>query len=256
MKHLAHHLLSGHRPQPRPKDDRSASTSLDDSEFGSVTIRRDARAKHVRLRMLPDGTLSITLPKYAAISNARKILDNSRPEIRKWRSKHQSEQVDFADGQKIGHSHTLRVHANTITKPYAKIQLLNIHLHLPTNLSIDSAASRSVLMPEIKKALTKEAKSYLPRRLRYLADQFGFSYAKTRFGTPKGRWGSCSSTGTISLNVSLMNLENELIDYVLIHELCHTKQMNHSSEFWSLVEQCLPNYKNLRRQLKNTRPLV
>lgn len=102
--------------------------------------------------------------------------------------------------------------------------------------------------------LRKKAKAYLPGRLAALAAEHGFRYQKARLSSAGTRWGSCSSRGTISLNIALMRLDQELIDYVIIHELCHTRQMNHGPAFWSLVEQYCRKYKQLRRQLRNKKP--
>lgn len=257
MNHLVRPLLRAKRQSTAPGD-RSVSTSLDDAEFGAVTIRRNARSRYVRLRMQPNGELVVTMPPRAALTSAQRLIDSSRSDIRKWRASHLTKQPIYRSGDLIGHSHKLVV--ITLPDPNARASVrtkqLEICLYLPQGGEVESAETQRLLFPEIKKALTKQAKAYLPRRLKYFADQHDFSYAKTRFATQRGRWGSCSSSGTISLNINLMTLSHELIDYVLVHELCHTKQMNHSVKFWALVENILPNYKTLRKELKTKHPIA
>jgi predicted metal-dependent hydrolase len=92
--------------------------------------------------------------------------------------------------------------------------------------------------------------------LKDMAQRYGFSYQRLRFSHSGGRWGSCSSTGTISLNIALMKLSDDLIYYVLAHELSHTRQMNHSAAFWREVSQIDPRYKLHRQQLKRQSPIV
>ena len=97
----------------------------------------------------------------------------------------------------------------------------------------------------------KQAKAYLPGRLAELAAQHGFSYNQVRIKHNVSNWGSCSVKKNINLNLNLMRLPAELRDYVMLHELCHLKYMNHGKEFHALLESIYPNHKALRRQLRD-----
>ena len=100
-------------------------------------------------------------------------------------------------------------------------------------------------------ALRKKAKSVLPVQLAALAKIHGFEYTDVRIRKSKTRWGSCSSKGMINLSLYLMLLPEHLIEYVLLHELCHTVQMNHSPAFWALLNRCTQNRVNeLRREIR------
>ena len=100
------------------------------------------------------------------------------------------------------------------------------------------------------KTLKKQAHDYLPKRLDYLAQKFGFSYNRVFLRNQKTRFGSCSWCNNINLNISLMRFDKEVIDYVILHELCHTRIKNHSKAFWQEVERVCPNYKQLKQRLK------
>ena len=104
--------------------------------------------------------------------------------------------------------------------------------------------------PEVAE-LRKQAKAYLPGRLAELAAQHGFSYNQVRIKHNVSNWGSCSVKKNINLNLNLMRLPAELQDYVMLHELCHLKYMNHGKEFHALLESICPNHKELRRQLRD-----
>jgi predicted metal-dependent hydrolase len=83
-----------------------------------------------------------------------------------------------------------------------------------------------------------------------LSERSGFSYKKITIRSQKTRWGSCSAKGRLSFNYRLMKFRKEAIDYVIIHELCHLKEMNHSKKFWDLVEGFCPDYVNLKKELR------
>jgi predicted metal-dependent hydrolase len=227
--------------------------TITDEEFGTITVRRSARATQVRLRVAPDGTLRASMPLYAPLFLLKRLVKSSRPQLRKMLDQAQP-QTKYYDGQQIGKSHTLIVKPGTHTSVTSTKQ--HIIATLPHSKTLnDPDVVRGIRDASIS-ALRLEAKSYLPKRLKYLGEQLGFTYEKVRFSHASSRWGSCSSTGTISLNIALMKLPFELIDYVIVHELAHTVEMNHSQQFWELVLQGDPQYKAHRRALKQEAPSI
>ena len=98
--------------------------------------------------------------------------------------------------------------------------------------------------------LYEKAKSYLPKRTEELADKFNLVINKVTVRRQKTRWGSCSGKKNISLNYKLLQFDQEVIDYVIVHELCHTVYMNHSTEFWILVARVIQNYKKYKSVLR------
>lgn len=99
-------------------------------------------------------------------------------------------------------------------------------------------------------ALAEEALKVIPERVEYFAKVIGVTYGKITVRNQKTRWGSCSSKGNLNFNCLLMLAPPEVLDYVVVHELCHRKQMNHSKAFWLEVEKVLPDYKEARKWLK------
>jgi predicted metal-dependent hydrolase len=80
---------------------------------------------------------------------------------------------------------------------------------------------------------------------------YNFGYGRVSVKNQKTRWGSCSKKGNLNFNYKIVHLPEKLVDYLTVHELCHLKEMNHSGNFWNLVGQTVPNYRQLRRELKN-----
>ena len=96
----------------------------------------------------------------------------------------------------------------------------------------------------------KAAREYFPKRVSHYARMLGVTYGKISIRDQKTRWGSCSSEGNLSFNWRLILAPPDVLDYVVIHELCHRKEMNHSKEFWALVESLMPEYKERRKWLR------
>lgn len=229
--------------------------TIQDKEFGKITIRRSAKATQVRIKVAPDGTLRASAPIYAPLFLVKRLLNNSRDEIKKILN--QSKPIySYKNGMQVGKSHTLIIQKTDSKKLEVTTHGQQIIVRLPFNVNIyDKEVSQKIREAFIS-ALKLEAKSYLPRRLSFLAQKYGFVYSRLRFSHASSRWGSCSSSGTISLNIALMKLPFEIIDYVIIHELSHTVQMNHSSKFWEVVSTADPNYKSHRHFLKTQNPSI
>lgn len=228
---------------------------IQDEEFGKITVRRSARASQIRVRVSPDGTLRASLPLYAPMFLVKRLLKSSRHELRSILAQAPVSE-SYENGMQIGKSHSLIVVQEQSTTLKVTRRGQRIEISLPSNKSLEDTDVTRAIRDATISALRLEAKSYLPKRLSYLSSKLGLTYEKVRFSHAGGRWGSCSATGTISLNIALMKLPFELIDYVIIHELSHTKHMNHSPEFWELVAQGDPDYRTHRRTLKLENPSI
>ena len=100
-----------------------------------------------------------------------------------------------------------------------------------------------------EKELRERAKSVLAQRTAYFARQIGVTYGRITVRDQKTRWGSCSQTGNLNFNFRLILAPLEVLDYVVVHELCHRRQMNHSAQFWQEVAQVLPDYRKRKAWL-------
>ena len=230
-----------------------AVTTLRDEEFGEVIVNRSRTTRRLTLRVDARGNVRIGLPFYTPLYIAKNFLREQRDFVSKKLTELQQKQPYLEQGSLIGKSHTLAITHGV--KPGSRLAGTQLIVTLPQDISAASPEGQKLLRTASRKALRTQAGAYLERRLAYLAQQHGFTYQNVRFSSATTRWGSCSSGGTISLNVALMHLPFELIDYVIIHELCHTKQMNHSARFWALVEAIAPDYKECRRQLRSFQPI-
>lgn len=123
------------------------------------------------------------------------------------------------------------------------------HLRLIKKRKEESFKGPKLSKEEVEQ-LAKEALSYIPKRVEYFAHRMQVDYRSITIRNQKTRWGSCSAKGGLNFNCLLMKMPPEIIDYVIVHELCHRKQMNHSKAFWNEVAYVLPNYKNSVEWLK------
>jgi predicted metal-dependent hydrolase len=231
---------------------RSGSLVNLDSDSGAIPVvfRRHARAKHYKLRVESDGLALVTVPRGGSQAEARGFFEKHRSWVESERQKRRSEphgQV-WRPGFKIlfrGEKSVLlfeRVYA----RPFVVFEDQRVAIADP---EMD-------LKRPVCEHLNRLARLELPVRVNQLADQLDAPHARTTVRNQSTRWGSCSQSGTISLNWRLMQAPPEVSDYVIIHELMHRIEMNHSNRFWTLVSDGCPDYLKHENWLKEHARIV
>ena len=107
------------------------------------------------------------------------------------------------------------------------------------------------LSKEELQELATQAMKLIPQKVHYYAQIIGVTYGRITIRNQRTRWGSCSGKGNLNFNSLLLLMPEEVLDYVVVHELCHRKEMNHSARFWEEVEKILPDYRQRRKWLKD-----
>lgn len=216
----------------------------------AYTVRRSKRAKRINIRLCPERGLEIVLPIRASEKDGLALLE----EHKDWVFKHHRllkpvEKAPITLPEKI-HLTALDKHWNVryeTVSGYKRIKLLA----LPQELVLYSEdLDLNKCIKELKQWLYIVAEKELYVWLRNLSEHCQLSFNNLSIRNQSTRWGSCSHEGNISLNVKLLFLPKDLAEYVLVHELCHLKHLDHSQRFWNLVESFLPNYRQTVKDLK------
>lgn len=195
--------------------------------------------KTYAVKILPDGSVELRVPKGTTGRMIQEVLERHRDWILSGSAKQKERCLNsFADGAPV---------------PFRGEKLI-------LGTSPDEYGHRQegmILLPEQDRAgflsefYRLSAKAYLPKRTMEWAKKLGVSCKGVRINAAKTRWGSCSSTGSINFSLRTMMLPENCIDYIIVHELCHLKQLNHSAAFWQEVERVLPDYQEREQQIKN-----
>ncbi len=214
---------------------------------------RSKRAKYLRLKLSHSGELTVVVPQSVSLKKASQFVDSQAawlerklPEIKQFESANYSKPVSL-DLQYVGETWTIKYLPNAASKSI-EVKPDSSLLQLTCSGAVDDKA---LLSKAIGLWLKPKAEAVIPQRLSFLAETHGFHYRRVTIRGQKTRWGSCSSQKNINLNYKLLFLPEEVVDYVLVHELCHTIEMNHSKRFWELVADCDPHYKAHDKALNN-----
>jgi hypothetical protein len=131
----------------------------------------------------------------------------------------------------------------------SKSKWIDEHM-LKVQSTIDERSKLEKITSEQIKELADQAVEYIPKRVKYYAEKENFVYNKITIKNLVSRWGSCSTKGNLNFNCLLMLTPDYVIDYIVVHELCHLREMNHSEKFWAKVEKIMPDYQRAELWLK------
>lgn len=131
----------------------------------------------------------------------------------------------------------------------SKSKWIDEHM-LKVQSAIDERSKLEKITFEQIKELADQAVEYIPKRVKYYAEKENFVYNKITIKNLVSRWGSCSTKGNLNFNCLLMLTPDYVIDYIVVHELCHLREMNHSEKFWAEVEKIMPDYQRAELWLK------
>ena len=211
-----------------------------------VILRRRKGTRNLRISLKSEGKVHVSVPR-GIPEQAAKMFVRSKAE---WINKHIKEPSLIFDNSHIGKSHILRVKPSDADRHSTKVTDTEIIVRLPHNIDIKTSTGQKIIKKACDKALLIQAKRLLPQRLEHLSSETGLDYRSCTIKKLKSRWGACDSFKNISLNSYLVQLDWELIDYVIYHELAHTVHAHHQKSFWDLVNEICPDYKRLRKSLK------
>ncbi len=218
---------------------------------GQVKLVKRRGARSIRLSIDSRNCLRISLPPWVSYQTALGFAASRK----NWIESHWEKTEPLKDKEHIGKAHILCfIPKEQISRPSSRLLGNEVRILYPNHLSSSDTSVQSAAQRGAIRALTNQAETLLPRRLLELSKKHGFQFHSVQIKKIHSRWGSCSTNQEITLNIFLMQLPWELIDYVIMHELVHTEILHHQAAFWRRLEQCLPKTKQYKKALRNYKP--
>jgi predicted metal-dependent hydrolase len=218
-----------------------------------VTIYKRRANRSLRLTVTAKGEIRVTIPTWAPYQSGLEFAKSRR----EWIAAQQRPTPLLQHGQPIGKAHHLRLVSDTmVARPTSRIKATEVTITYPAQLLHTDPRVQKLAETASIRALRQQAERLLPGRLQALADRHDFRYRSVAVKQLKSRWGSCDQQQHIVLNLFLMQLSWECIDYVLLHELVHTQILRHGPDFWQAMKRVLPDVERLRKQMRQHQPVL
>lgn len=222
---------------------------IEDKELGRLVIRENVRAKRLVFRSKSDA-IYVSVPPGVPLSEITAAIEQLREKLAATKKRLARPLIDL-NYRMDTDFFKLTLQQGTRAQFLARSELGMTQIIAPPDADFGDEKLQTWLRSVIEEALRRNAKIILPQRLYVLSQQHRISYKSVKINASRGRWGSCSAHQTINLSYFLLLLPAHLIDYVLLHELCHTREMNHGDQFWQLLNELTGNKAfALREELK------
>lgn len=232
----------------------STQKSVTIAQVGPVVLKRSVRARNLSIRIKPFEGIQVSVPRGMSFSQAENLVRTKKDWIAKNLLKvlAHEQRAAIYDGSKAikTRAHCLVVLPWTKDSVDVRVTHGRALVRYPEALEVANEAVQVGIRKALIEAYRREAKDYLPQQTKALAKKFGFKFKRVFIKNHRSRWGSCSGADNINLSLHLMRLPDELINYVILHELVHTEIKNHSSKFWQRLTEVCPNCLKLRKQLR------
>lgn len=216
------------------------------------TLRHSKRAKRIALRITAMHGLEVIVPIRKKIETGVAFLHEHRAWIEKQAEKMQWVfQPDHPALPEIMQLHAMNKEMEIIYRPISAAQCVSCDIQENRFVFYGAITDFATCVPLVMHWLKKQAKLFLSDLLQQYAEQYALPFNQMSIRAQKTRWGSCNAQGNIQLNYKLLFLPIELVHYVLVHELCHTKHLNHSKRFWTMLEKIIPDYRSCVKKLRD-----
>lgn len=233
----------------------TAAWTLDDRELGIIDVHPHVRARRITFRA-KEGGVRATVPPGVTPGEVRKAVDELRPRLLLLLRKSPRTVIDW-DYRLDGELFSLRLLPGEDGRFLSRNLDGEVQIICPKETDFSTEAIQQWLRRVVTEALRRRAKVLLPPRLRALSVAHGLPFRSVKVNSSMGRWGSCSGRGDINLSCHLLRLPARLVDYVLLHELAHTREMNHGPRFHALLDSLTGGReKSLLSELKRYKPEI
>lgn len=230
-----------------------AAKYVEVAEIGKIALFRRKGVRTVRMSIAHDGSIRVTLPQWAPYRLGIEFVRNKAD----WINEKRVPRRIIKNGDKVGKAHRFVFEQNNdINQPTSRLVGTDIRLRVPLAMPMDNLIVQVHAEKAAIRALKKESIQLIPQRLETLSKQTGLKYNSVAIKQLKSRWGSCNERRDIVINCFLIQLPWKLIDYVLLHELTHTKILRHGSPFWGELGKYITDLPGTRKEMKSYQPIL